>query len=73
MSEPREEKDNTGAAFKRESENPNAPAYSGPIMVDGKKLEISIWPKTSAKGVKYLSLSFGPRWEKKDPVSDGPF
>ena len=57
-------KNNTGVAFKRESENPNTPAYSGPIMVDGKKLEVYIWPATDRDGIRYLRLSFEPRSEK---------
>ena len=33
-------------------------------MVDGKKLEVYIWPATDRDGIKYLDLSFEPRSEK---------
>lgn len=58
-------KDNSGAAFPRESDNPKAPKYSGPAMIDGKEYEVSIWQQTSQKGQKYLSLKFGPPYQPK--------
>lgn len=58
-------KDNQGAAFPRQSDNPKAPKYSGPAVIDGKEYEVSIWQQTSQKGQKYLSLKFGPPYKKK--------
>jgi hypothetical protein len=47
---------NTGAAFLRDNPNPKAPKWSGPINVNGKDLQISIWEKTSKNGQPFLSL-----------------
>ena len=46
-----EKKDNSGAAFARESDNPKAPKYSGPATIGGKDYEVSIWQQTSQKGL----------------------
>ena len=61
-----EKKDNSGAAFARESDNPKAPKYSGPATIGGKDYEVSIWQQTSQKGVKYLSLKFGAPYVPKN-------
>lgn len=56
---------NTGAAFLKDSPNPKAPKYSGPLNVEGKDFEISIWEKTSKAGNPFLSIKVGPPREKK--------
>ena len=58
--------DNRGAAFPRQSDNPKAPKFSGPVKVDGKEYEISIWEQTSKSGKDFLSLKFGPPWVPKE-------
>jgi uncharacterized protein (DUF736 family) len=57
---------NRGAAFPREKKNPNAPDYSGPLNIEGKELEISIWNKTSKAGNEFLSIKVGPPWKPKE-------
>ena len=56
---------NRGAAFRKDNANPKAPAYSGPLNVDAKDYEISIWEKTSKAGKPFLSIKVGPPREKK--------
>jgi uncharacterized protein (DUF736 family) len=71
----KEKKDNSGAAFVRNSDNPKAPKYSGPVTVDGKDYEVSIWQQVSQKGEKYLSLKFGAPYvpkNKKPQVNEDP-
>ena len=62
--------DNRGAAFPRQSDIPKAPKWSGPVKIDGKDYEISIWEQTSQKGQEYLSLKFGPPWVPKEKKGD---
>lgn len=57
---------NRGAAFRREKKSENAPTWSGPLNVDGKELEISIWEKTSKAGNEFLSIKVGPPWKPKE-------
>jgi uncharacterized protein (DUF736 family) len=67
--------DNRGAAFPRQSDNPKAPKWSGPVKIEGRDYEISVWPQTSKSGQEYLSLKFGPPWkpkEKTDYVAPKP-
>jgi hypothetical protein len=40
---------NRGAAFPRQSDNPKAPKWSGPVKIEGRDFEISIWEQTSEK------------------------
>jgi len=56
---------NTGAAFKVASAHPKAPAFSGPLNVEGKDYEISIWEKTSKAGKPFFSIKLGPPRPKK--------
>ena len=56
---------NSGAAFERDNANPKAPKWSGPLDVEGKQYEISIWEKTSKAGSSFLSIKVGPPREKK--------
>jgi len=60
---------NRGAAFERQSENPKAPQWSGPVKIEGKDYEISIWQQTSKSGKDFLSLKFGPPWQPKEKGS----
>ena len=71
----KEKKDNSGAAFMRNSDNPKAPWCSGPVTVDGKDYEVAIWKQKSQKGDQYLSLKFGPPYvpkNKKPETNDDP-
>jgi uncharacterized protein (DUF736 family) len=62
---------NSGAAFRLNNANPKAPKFSGPLNVNGKDFEISIWEKTSKAGKDFLSIKVGPPREKKSqPVDD---
>jgi uncharacterized protein (DUF736 family) len=56
---------NSGAAFPKDNPNPKAPKYAGPLNVEGKDFEISIWEKTSKAGKPFLSIKVGPPREKK--------
>ena len=49
---------NSGALFKndRKTEGDKLPDYRGELDVDGRKLEIAAWIRTSAKGTKFMSL-----------------
>ena len=58
--------DNRGAAFPRQSDNPKAPKWSGPVKIEGRDYEISIWEQTSKSGKDFLSLKFGPPWQPKE-------
>ena len=59
-----EQRDNSGALFKNSrKEKVTHPDYRGPCMVGGVELEVSAWLKTSGNGTKYMSLSFGEKWE----------
>ena len=49
-----ETKLNSGTLFKTQSENPNAPAYSGDVNVDGVHWRLAFWKND--KG--YLSVKF---------------
>ena len=57
---------NRGAAFPRQSDNPKAPKWSGPVKIEGRDYEISIWEQTSKSGKGFLSLKFGPPWAPKE-------
>lgn len=71
----KEKKNNSGAAFLRKSDNPKAPWASGPVTVDGKDYDISIWQQTSIKGDKYLSVKFGAPFvpkNKREETNEDP-
>lgn len=54
-----ETRDNSGVLFhQKEKKSEKAPDYSGEAMVNGEKMKIAGWRKTSSKGTVYLSLSF---------------
>jgi len=55
---------NRGAAFRKDNANPKAPKFAGPLNVDGKDYEVSIWEKTSKNGDAFLSLSVKEPFKK---------
>ena len=57
----------SGALF--ENKRDKGPRFSGVIEIDGKKEQIALWPKISAKGHEYLSVSED---KKKDAAAGGP-
>ena len=57
---------NRGAAFlKNNTNNPKAPKYAGPLNVEGKEYEISIWEKISKNGDVFLSIGVKEPFNKK--------
>ena len=63
-----ETRNNTGAIFKNDNKKAdNHPDYKGKVNVNGKEMEIALWMKTSAKGVKFLSASFSEPFVKNEP------
>jgi len=63
---------NRGAAFLRDKKSENAPTWSGPLNVEGKEYEISIWEKTSKAGKDFLSIKVGPPWVPKQKSDEAP-
>ena len=62
-----ETRNNTGAIFKNDNKKAeNHPDYKGKVLVNGKEMEIALWLKTSAKGVKFFSASFSEPYIKTD-------
>ena len=56
---------NTGAIFKNDNKKAdNHPDYKGKVNVNGKEMEVALWLKTSAKGVKFMSASFSEPYIK---------
>ena len=63
-----ETRNNTGAIFKNDNKKAeNHPDYKGKVNVNGKDMEIALWMKTSAKGVKFFSVSFSEPFVKTEP------
>ena len=63
-----EQKNNTGAIFKNDNKKAeNHPDYKGKVNVNGKEMEVALWLKTSAKGVKFMSASFSEPFVKSEP------
>ena len=59
---------NSGALFKNDKDgNDNRPDYKGPINVEGKEMQLSAWLKTSAKGIKYMSLQIEEKRQQYEP------
>lgn len=68
-------KEGTGSLFKNEFkvEGDKKPNYKGRAMINGVEVEIAAWLETSAKGVKYMSLSFKEPFNKNEaPRRDAP-
>ncbi len=58
---------NTGAIFKNDNKKAdNHPDYKGKVNVNGKEMEVALWLKTSAKGIKFMSASFSEPYVKKE-------
>jgi hypothetical protein len=53
-----ETKNNSGAIFKNNKTKDTQPDYRGTVKVNDKEMEVSLWFKESAKGIKYFSASF---------------
>ena len=67
-----EQKDNTGALFhQKEKKSDAAPDYSGECLINGVRMEIAGWRKTSAKGTAYMSLKFQVPGSYKKAVPEG--
>lgn len=64
---------NTGAIFKNDNKKAeNHPDYKGKVNVNGKDMEVALWMKTSAKGVKFFSVSFSePYIKTNEPQING--
>ena len=63
-----ETKMNTGAIFKNDNKKAdNHPDYKGKVNVNGKEMEVALWLKTSAKGLKFFSASFSEPYIKSEP------
>ena len=64
---------NTGAIFKNDNKKAeNHPDYKGKVNVNGKEMEVALWMKTSAKGVKFFSVSFSePYIKTNEPQING--
>ena len=63
-----ETRNNTGAIFKNDNKKAeNHPDYKGKVNVNGKEMEVALWLKTSAKGVKFFSVSFSEPFVKSEP------
>jgi uncharacterized protein (DUF736 family) len=60
-----EQKNNAGAIFKNDNKKTyNHPDYKGKVIVNNKEMEIALWLKTSAKGVKFFSVSLSEPFVK---------
>ena len=60
-----EQKNNTGAIFKNDNKTTDKhPEYKGKVLVNNKEMEIALWVKTSAKGVKFFSVSLSEPFVK---------
>jgi uncharacterized protein (DUF736 family) len=63
-----ETRNNSGAIFKNDNKKAeNQPDYKGKVLVNGKDMEVALWLKTSAKGVKFFSVSFSEPFVKTEP------
>jgi uncharacterized protein (DUF736 family) len=63
-----ETRNNTGAIFKNDYKKAeNHPDYKGKVLVNNKEMEVALWLKTSAKGVKFMSASFSEPFVKSEP------
>lgn len=68
-----ETKNNTGAIFKNDKKtNENQPDYKGKVNVNGKEMEVALWLKTSAKGMKFFSCSFSEPYVAAVPLQRFP-
>lgn len=62
-----ESKNNSGALFKNDNKTKETqPDYQGNAIINGEPKQISAWINTSAKGLKYMSLTFQEPREKNE-------
>jgi uncharacterized protein (DUF736 family) len=67
-----ETRNNTGAIFKNDNKKAdNHPDYKGKVLVNNKEMEVALWLKTSAKGLKFFSASFSEPYIKSEPQING--
>lgn len=73
-----EMKNNTGTFFNNKKTSPKSPCFKGSCVIDGKKLYMAIWEKTSASGGSYWSVAFSaddksiPDKKAEEPKNDIP-
>lgn len=56
----------TGAIFANTSGNPKAPSFKGNIEIDGEKIPVILWKKTSKTGLEYYSINNDEREVKQE-------
>jgi len=62
-----EPKNNSGALFKNDNKTKETqPDYKGNGIINGEQKQISAWINTSAKGLKYMSLTFEEPRDKNE-------
>ncbi len=62
-----EPKNNAGALFKNDNKTKETqPDYKGNAIINGEQKQISAWINTSAKGLKYMSLTFEEPRDKNE-------
>ena len=67
-----ETRNNTGAIYKNDNKKAEKhPDYKGKVNVNGKDMENALWLKTSAKGVKFFSVSFSEPFVKGESQING--
>ena len=59
----------TGAMFANTNNNLKAPSFKGFIEIDGQKISIVLWKKTSKSGIEYYSINNDERAKKENDLS----
>ena len=68
-----QEKPGQGAVFSKEKTTPKHPDFAGGFTdLSGKKMQLAMWWKESAKGVRYLSVSVSEPMEQQKPATQTP-
>ena len=49
-------KENQGIAFTNKKSNTKQPDFKGELQIDGKRLNVAIWDRTSQNGNRFLSI-----------------
>lgn len=62
-----EQREGQGSLFKngRKEEGSKQPDYQGSVMIGGVAYELAGWLKTSATGIKFMSLAAKPKQERE--------